>query len=124
MRILGIDWGEKKIGLAISETSFAEPFGVVGSFDELKEIIEKEGVGKVVLGLPEGKHQEKVKELGGRIEKELNVPVTFRSEVLTTRQVLEKAIEAGKPQKSRRDLNALSATLILQEYLDESDSFF
>lgn len=124
MRILGIDWGEKKIGLAISETSFAEPFGVVGSFDELKEIIEKEGVGKVVLGLPEGKHQGKVKELGGRIEKELNVPVTFRSEILTTRQALEKAIEAGKPRKSRRDLNALSATLILQEYLDESDSFF
>ncbi len=124
MRILGIDWGEKKIGLAISETSFAEPFGVVGSFDELKEIIKKEGVGKVVLGLPEGEHQEKVKELGGRIEKELNVPVTFRSEVLTTRQALEKAIEAGKPRKSRRDLNALSATLILQEYLDESDSFF
>ena len=124
MRILGIDWGEKKIGLAISETSFAEPFGVVGSFDELKEIIKKEGVGKVVLGLPEGEHQEKVKELGGRIEKELNVPVTFRSEILTTRQALEKAIEAGKPRKSRRDLNALSATLILQEYLDESDSFF
>jgi putative transcription antitermination factor YqgF len=124
MVTLGVDWGEKKIGLAISETSFAEPFGVVGSFDELKEIIEKEGVGKVVLGLPEGKHQEKVRELGGRIEKELNVPVTFRSEILTTRQALEKAIEAGKPRKSRRDLNALSATLILQEYLDESDSSF
>ncbi len=123
MRTLGIDWGEKKIGLAISETSFAEPLGVVGSFDELKEVIEKERVGKVILGLPEGEHREKVKELGGRIEKELNVPVTFRSEVLTTHQALEKAIEAGKPRKSRRDLNALSAALILQEYLDDSDFF-
>lgn len=124
MRILGVDWGEKKIGLAISETSFAEPFGVVGSFDELKEVIEKERVEKVVLGLPEGEHQEKVKELGRRIEKELNVSVIFRSEVFTTRQALGKAIEAGKPRKSRRDLNALSATLILQEYLDELDSSF
>lgn len=123
MRILGVDWGEKKIGLAISETSFAEPFGVVGSFDELKEIIEKKKVEKVILGLPEGEHQEKVRELGGRIEEELNVPVIFRSEVLTTHQALEKAIEAGKPRKSRRDLNALSAALILQEYLDESDFF-
>ena len=54
MKILGVDWGEKRIGLALSEGSFAEPYGVVSSFEELSKVIRQEGVRQVVLGLPEG----------------------------------------------------------------------
>jgi len=119
MNILGIDWGEKRIGLAVSEGSFAEPFGLVSSFEELSKVIRREGVRQVILGLPEGKHEKRVRELSRRIEEELGVPVILRSEVLTSRQALQKLIEAGKSRKSRANLDAAAAALILQEYLDE-----
>ena len=118
MKIFGIDWGEKRIGLALAEGSLAQPYGVVSSVGELFVVLKKEGVQRVVLGLPEGKFEEKVRDLGREIERELSIPVILRSEVLTTRQALGKAIEAGKSRKSRRNLDALSAALLLQEYLD------
>src|SRR3990172_8100216 len=119
MKILGVDWGEKRIGLALSEGSFAEPFGFVSSFEELSKVIRQEGVRQVVLGLREGKHEKRVRELSRRIEEELGVPVILRSEVLTSRQALQKLIEAGKSRKSRANLDAASAALLLQAYLDE-----
>ncbi len=120
MKFLGVDWGEKRIGLAISDGSFAEPRGIAGSFEELADFIGKEKVEKVVLGLPEGRNEKKVRKFGRRIQEELKVPVIFRSEVLTSRQALERAIEAGKPRRARRDLDAASAAALLQEHLDLS----
>lgn len=119
MKILGVDWGEKRIGLALSEGSFAEPYGVVSSFEELSKVIRQEGVRQVVLGLPEGKHENRVRNLSRKIEEELGTPVILRSEVLTSRQALQKLIEAGRSKKSRANLDAASAALLLQEYLDE-----
>ena len=119
VRILSIDWGKKRIGLAISEGSFAEPYKVVSSFDEIKKVVEEEAVDQVLLGLPEGKNKAEVLAFGKRIEEDLKVPVILRSEVLTTRQALEKAIESGKSRKARRILDPLSAAILLQEYLDE-----
>ncbi|OGC54603.1 hypothetical protein A2797_01620 [candidate division WWE3 bacterium RIFCSPHIGHO2_01_FULL_48_15] len=116
-KMLGIDWGEKRIGLAIADDSLAQPYGLVGEFAELEKVIEKEGVEKVVLGLPEGKHEKQVRALARKIEA-LGIPVVFRSEILTSREALQKAIEAGKSKKSRRQLDALSAALLLQEHLD------
>lgn len=122
MRILAIDWGEKRIGLAIAEGppagGLAEPLGAVGSVEELIEIARDQKVGKIVLGLPEGKHRRKVEELGIRLKEELGVEVIFRSEILSTEAALKAAIEAGKGRKARRRLDALAAAILLQEYLD------
>ncbi len=122
MKTIGIDWGEKRIGLALAKNSLAQPYGVVLSVGELFGLLKKEEIQRVVLGLPEGKFEERVRNLGREIEKELLIPVVLRSEVLTTHQALEKAIEAGKSRKSRRNLDALSAALLLQEYLDTTPS--
>jgi len=119
VKLLGIDWGEKRIGLAVSAGGLAEPFGVVGSSTELIELVRSEGIEKIVLGLPEGRFEKRVRDLSKRIETELGIPVVLRSEVLTSRQALRKSIEAGKSKKSRRNLDAQAAALLLQEYLDE-----
>lgn len=118
MKILGVDWGEKRIGLAIAEGSLAEPLGVVDAVEKLLEIAKKEGVEKIVLGLPEGRYEKKVKELGRRLEKELGVEVVLRGEVLSTEAALKVAIEVGRGKKARRALDALAAAILLQEYLD------
>ncbi len=120
MITLGVDWGEKRIGMAIARGNLAEPLGTVGSFGELMVIARGERVEKIVLGLPEGKFEERVRSWSKRIEGELGVPVVLRSEVLTSRQALQKSIEAGRPKKSRRDLDAQAAALLLQDFLDEN----
>lgn len=120
MKLLGIDWGEKRIGLALSGGSFAEPYGVVSTFEELSNVIRQEGISRVVLGLPEGKHEGRVRGLSKRIEEELGVTVVLRSEILTSREALKKLIEAGKSKKARANLDAAAAALLLQEYLDEN----
>ena len=119
MKTLGVDWGEKRIGLALAEGSFAESYGVVSSYEELKNLIKNTGIEQVILGLPEGMHENKVRKLGEEIEQELNIPVVLRSEVLTSRLAQEKLIQAGKKKKDRRELDAASAALLLQEYLDD-----
>jgi len=116
--ILGVDWGERRIGLAISEGELAEPYGVVGSDDELEKVIRQEGIRRVVLGLPEGKHEEVVRRLGRKLEEESGVEVVFWNEVLSTKDALQIAIRSGKKRKSRRELDAIAAALLLQEYLD------
>lgn len=122
MKILGVDWGEKRIGLAIAEGplagGLAEPYGVVGSAEELIEIARDQKVEKIVLGLPEGKHRRRVKELGVRLKEELGVEIILRGEVLSTEAALKAAIEAGKGRKARRKLDPLAAAILLQEYLD------
>lgn len=120
MKLLGVDWGEKRIGLAIARGNLAEPFEVVSSFEELAEVIRQEGIRQIVLGLPEGKYEKRVKGLSKRIETGLGIPVVLRSEVLTSREALKKLIAAGKPKKARANLDAASAALLLQEYLDEN----
>ena len=119
MKTLGVDWGEKRIGLALAEGSFAESYGVVSSYEDLKDLIKSLEIEKVILGLPEGMHENKVRKLGEKIEQELNIPVVLRSEVLTSRLAQEKLIQAGKKKKDRRELDAASAALLLQEYLDD-----
>ena len=119
MKTLGIDWGEKRIGLALAEGNFAEPYGVVSSYEELKNLVKNAGIEKVVLGLPEGKHENRVRKLGKKIEEDFGIPVFFRSEVLTSRLAQQKLIQAGKRKKDRLELDAASAAFLLQEYLDE-----
>lgn len=119
MKILGVDWGEKRIGLAIADGGFATPYGIISSATELIAVVKKERIEEVLLGLPEGKNESRVRRLGRKIEA-LGVPVFFRSEVLTSRLAQQKLIEAGKPRKARRNLDAASAAFLLQEYLDNS----
>ncbi len=54
IRYLGIDWGEKRIGLALgdSETGVATPFEVAGGVDEVVHIIKEEGIDVAVVGKP------------------------------------------------------------------------
>lgn len=124
MEILGVDWGEKRIGLAIGEGSpfggLAEPVGVVGSVEELFDFIKEKRIGKVVLGLPEGRYQKRVRQLGKKIKEELGVEVILRDETLSTRGAQEVMIRAGKGRKKRaQNLDAAAAAFLLQEYLDQ-----
>lgn len=124
MKYLGIDWGLKRIGLALSEGELASPLmsvniaGLKDGVEKIRNLVEKEGIGVIVIGQPEG-------EMGVLVEKaikelsKINVEVAVGDETLSTQIAKKEMINLRKGKKARRDDNAMAAAIILQRYLDE-----
>ncbi len=125
MIILGVDWGEAKIGVAISAGNLAVPLAVFTpeSFAAgISKIIEDKRVEKIVVGVSENESEDKAREFGKKLQGKVNVPVEFSDETLSTYEAQYMAIEAGVPQKKRREMeDAYAAALILQNYLDSQN---
>lgn len=122
MKTLGIDYGEKKIGIAVSEGEFITPIGILPNTkdlgEKLKELIKKEGVEKVVIGISEGRLNRKQREFGAKIAQIISPPVLFWDEALTSREAVKKMIESGASRKKRHLEDAVAASLILESYLE------
>lgn len=138
MRTLGIDFGTKRIGLAMSDAGgkLATPGGVleIGSETEalarIGKLISEEGVLRVVLGLPlnmdgsRGAGARAVVEFGRKIAAQSGVPVVYVDERLSSFQA-EQNLAGAKRQGVRltrkgkkQRLDALAAAGFLQEFLD------
>ncbi|MCD4761912.1 Holliday junction resolvase RuvX [bacterium] len=122
--LLGIDWGEARIGLALgsTETKIASPYKVVSQRDKVLEIIVKEEIDEIILGKPvalSGDNKLVNKDFlnfKGWLEKKVKQPVFLIDERLTSKAA--DALAGAKKQKVSRD--AVAAMLILQAYLDSS----
>jgi len=127
---LGVDFGEKHIGLAVSINGLAEPFSIV-EVDNLDTAVKKivgvcqqEKIKEIVVGLPldsegrAGPAAKKAREFGQKLGQETGLKIIFWDETLTSEEALAKMIEAGRRQKKRRKLDDIAAALILQEYLE------
>ena len=134
-RSLGLDVGEKRIGVALSDPQgiLASPLTIINCTDSktdleaITEIISQNQVEKIIVGLPRsmngslGKQAEKVKAFTEDLRQHTEVPVEFRDERLTTvsaRRLMQAARTRGR-KKTRHD-DAAAAALILQGYLEES----
>ncbi|MFA5932743.1 MAG: Holliday junction resolvase RuvX [Microgenomates group bacterium] len=124
MRYLGVDWGIKKIGVAISEGDLATPLKTLhvnGLEDAISQIVgccEDEIADLIVLGKPEGEMGEIVKKVSKLLKGE-GFEVVLADETLSTQEAQSLMIEMGLGKKDRKDDNATSAAIILQRYLDE-----
>ncbi|OGM05739.1 hypothetical protein A2125_00635 [Candidatus Woesebacteria bacterium GWB1_43_5] len=127
MKILGIDYGRSKIGLALGDTDsrLAEPWKILRYKDiktlgeEIKKIIDGQGVEKVVVGVSEGKMGEESNKFSLSLRKSLKIPVETFDETLSTYDAQRLSIEAGIQRKKRKGMeDAYSAVLILQSYLE------
>ena len=116
MRFLGLDHGDKRIGVAVSDETmtFAFPRVVLQNtktvFEEIKKICGDENIAKIVVGMPisfsgdKSAQAEKVERFGEELEMFLSIPVEYENEIFTTKI-------------GRNDTSA--AALILQGYLDK-----
>jgi len=125
MKILGIDYGRSKMGIAIAEGSLAEPMKVIRYKDtevlseDIKKIIEKEGIEKVVVGVSEGLMGEESKNFSLNFGKIIDIPVETFDETLSTQDAQALSREAGIGPKRRHQMeDAFAATIMLQNYLD------
>lgn len=129
MKILGIDYGEKRIGLALADTEIglALPYKLLINqggkrvIEDLKKIIEKEQVQKIVIGLPlsfdflETQQSQKIRAWAKKIETETGLSVDFENEFLTSEEA-EKRWPTKRLKKGIKDKTA--SVIILQAYLD------
>ncbi|MGB9612970.1 MAG: Holliday junction resolvase RuvX, partial [Candidatus Margulisiibacteriota bacterium] len=135
MRILGIDYGAKKIGVAISDPLgiTAQGVAVIGKGEtfeddirELKRIIKKyDGVDEIVVGLPKtlrneiGSQAKLVLEFVEALRKKFKINIVTWDERLTSVEAEKMLISAGLSQQKRKKvIDKSAATFILQSYLD------
>lgn len=127
MKYIGIDYGRKKIGIAVGEDSakLAEPYIVLrgNSLDELLEkvikIVEVEKVDIIIIGLSEGQMAEETREFGRILKEKVIIPVIYHDETLTSKDAQNYSLAAGIKRKKRKvNEDAYAATLMLQGYLD------
>ena len=120
MRYLGLDLGQKKLGVAISDKS-----GVIASFyDSLRISSEKEMLDKVLEIIEKEKVDMTriVLEFKKKIETKLNIEVELEDERLTTKISENILIEGNMSRKKRKTvIDGVSAVLILQSYLDRKE---
>jgi len=135
MRCLGLDVGDRWIGVALSDPGgiLASPLTIIERTEDsqalaaIADIINKEQVGKIVVGLPlslDGNlsgQAEKVKEFTQKLAEHIKIPMEYRDERLTTvmAQRLKRA-SGGKKGRGKTRYDAEAAAIILQGYLDES----
>jgi putative Holliday junction resolvase len=133
VRVLGIDLGTKRIGLALSDPTgaFASPFSTVESrgrasdLTRLQEIVESNDVEQVVIGMPttlrgeQGLAAQQAEAFAQELAEQLDVPVTTWDERMTTVVAERALIAAGERRESRRDTrDKVAAAVMLQSYLD------
>jgi len=125
MKYLGIDYGRKKIGLSISEGMIAEPLKVIrfekkeDVLEKVKRVVKAESADVVVVGMSEGEMGGETKEFAKILGERISSEIKFQDETLTTQTAQELSINASIKRKKRKTLeDAYSATIILQNYLD------
>lgn len=133
MRVLGLDIGSVRVGVAISDPSgtVATPRTILDAkrlLDDprgLKAIVEQEGVELIVVGLPvtlageEGPQARSVRAVAEELGVMLGLPVEYFDERLTTSEAsAAMRVRGAKDRSQRGRLDAAAAALMLQAYLD------
>ena len=139
MRFVGLDIGERRVGVAVSDASgtLARPLGVlrlagldVDALDVVASEVarlaaEEDGVGAIVIGLPrrlDGSPTDmtpRVEQFARKLETKIALPITFQDERLSSREAESRLALRDKDWRSRKArLDAAAAAVILQDYLD------
>ena len=136
MRILGLDYGTKTVGVAVSDPLLLTAQGVeiirrksAGKLRQtlarIEELVEQYEVETIVLGYPknmnntEGDRCEQTKELKEMLERRTGLPVVLWDERLTTVAADQSMMEMGIRRENRKDyVDEIAAIFILQGYLD------
>jgi putative Holliday junction resolvase len=134
LRILGLDYGNKRVGVAVSDSLgwTAQPLATLKMHGhqelllEINQYIDKYDVEKIVVGMPYnmdgsvGKRAEITQAFINFLENNLELPIIIQDERLTTSQAKNILLEADVSREGRKKvIDKMAAALILQSYLDQ-----
>ena len=140
MRTLGLDYGSKTVGVAVTDPLGLTAQGVEiirrqkenhlrKTYQRIRKLCEQYDVEKIVLGLPlnmddtMGDRAEKTLEFKKELERRLSVPVFLVDERLTTVEAIEIMDDAGiKISEREKYVDMIAATIILQDYMNSHES--
>ena len=132
-RILSVDFGDTRTGLAVSDISrylasgigYVSPGGIVKTADKVAEVAKEQRASAIVVGLPknmdgsEGFRAERVREFADLLRERLELPVVMFDERMTTMAASRFLNETGtRGAKRKTVVDTLSAHIILQNALD------
>jgi putative Holliday junction resolvase len=131
MKLLGIDYGQKRIGLAVAREGLAFPLKTLAKgtrdrlFADLLDVIASEGAEAIVLGLPLDLHGKKtlttrqVLNFRDSLARRTEVPIHLVNEALTSFDARERLREAGVPARKQGEmLDQMAAVCILETFLE------
>lgn len=135
MRILGLDYGSKTVGVAMTDAlgMTVQPYKTIQrdresklrqTLSEIAEIIEQYQIEKIVMGLPlnmddtEGDRAAKTRDFAEKLKLRVAVPIEFTDERLTTMEAEEILDQSGIPRSEQKKvIDQVAAQLILEQYL-------
>ncbi len=132
-KILGVDFGDTRTGLAVCDPSrllasgigYISPGGIEKTADAVAEIAREQGVSSVIVGLPvnmdgsEGSRSSRCRKFASMLEERLSLPVAMFDERMTTMTATRYLNETNTRGKKRKTvIDTLSAQIILQNALD------
>lgn len=133
MRMLGLDYGSKTLGIAISDLTNTIATSLYTFryenndevINKINELVKEYNINKIVLGYPKnmnntiGESAIRVEELKNILEANLNIEIILQDERLTSVTANRVLIDANISRKKRKNIvDKLAATIILQNYLD------
>lgn len=126
--VIALDVGERRIGVAVADLQarFAAPLTTLqrgeSTFHDIQQLADEHAAVALVVGLPrglDGQHTAQtmaVEEFKAELDHKITLPAYWQDEAVTSRQAEEELKSRGKPYK-KEDIDALSATYILEDFL-------
>jgi len=134
VRTLALDYGERRVGVAISDPTgvvaqpletIVTPRGEADALTRIAELVTTREVGQIVLGLPlhmngrEGPEVARVRAFGARVQKLTGVPVDYLDERWTSLEAERALDESGMSRKKQRGkVDPIAASLLLRTWLE------
>ncbi|HEY4691547.1 MAG TPA: Holliday junction resolvase RuvX [Anaerolineae bacterium] len=132
-RVLALDIGEKRIGVAVSDESqrLARPLATIvraskrEDFEEVARLIAEYDAERLIVGLPktlrgeEGPQAQRVRRYADALSAAISVPVFFQDERYTSVEAEERLKEAPRKRRAKGAIDAAAAAIILQDYLNQ-----
>lgn len=129
MKILSIDFGKSRIGLAVADDKVVASLEVIKkdpetALKEIAAICRQENIEKIVLGLPLGNQQseDQMRSFAMDLHQITELPVDFTDETLTSKEaerILKNLKLNPRSEKYKQEIDRISARLILEQYLNE-----
>lgn len=121
--VLAIDYGTKRIGLAVNKAGLVEPLAILINdgflFKKLTQILKEEKIELILVGISENKMAQKTKEFAQELGKKTKLPIEFTDETLSSKNVHQKLAHSHmKLKKRQKPIDHYAAAEFLQEWLE------
>ena len=122
-KVLGIDFGTTRIGLAIARGPLAEPLEIVANDGEdralarIKQLVESEQIEQIIMGISENRMAQRTKEFAASLKAVIDIPIEFVDETLSSYEMHHRLL-SSKLSTKQGPIDHFVAAQLLQDWLD------